>query len=117
MAVDTSRDRRWLWAANLAGPLAFLANLQVEYALVWFSCLQNESRWLNVAPVVMLLLTILAGMFAITRLRLYRNAEEEAGLKTQLHFMAVLAVATNILFFGAILAQWGGNVVFHPCER
>ena len=96
-----------LWFGALAGPIAFLFELQAKYGLVTYVC-RNRADWVFwVAALVALIITI-AGAFAA---RPYVASEDR-----RIHFMALAAVAIDAMFALAIIAMAVPDFFLKACD-
>ncbi len=100
-----------LWFGVLAGPLAVLANEQVEYAIVAWSCGQLDavtSVLLHAVPIALIALSLASSLIAWrhrTRpLDTFANiaAEDE----DRRGFMSLVGIGIGIFSALVILAQW-----------
>ena len=106
------------WAGVLAGPAAFLIQLQVNYALVPWACTTGHWFVLHLVSLLALLLVSLASLIAWRiRGRITREARDRAAeplLRSK--FMAEMGLLTSALFLLLIIAQEIPNFVMHPCQ-
>lgn len=107
-----------LWFGVLAGPIAFLLNLQLNYMLTPWVCERGGEAVLHVVPLIFLVIVAAAGWVS---LRNWRRTGSEwradgGGVIPRSRFMAVLGVLTSILFVLVILAQWIPNLFLSPCQ-
>lgn len=106
-----------LWAGLLAGPAAFLLNLQIAYVLAALSC--DEARiWLHVTALGTLALALAGGALAW---RDWRStgagaAGDGEGAIPRSRFMSVLGMMMGVLFALIIVAQWIPMFII-PCQR
>jgi hypothetical protein len=109
----------WLWFSILAGPLAFLLNLQLSYMLVQPVCVTAHSIVLHLVPVGALLLTVSGGVSAWRNWRRTRQAESSkaGGVLPRSRFMAGVGLLTSGLFIIVIVAQWLPDFMLTPCQR
>ena len=108
-----------LWAGVLAGPLATLTQLQVNYALVLWACAAGREWALHLVALLALLVAVAAGLLS---LRNWRRAgtgwdDEGAGVMPRSRFMAVVGVLISGLAALVVVAQWIPIFVYGPCER
>jgi hypothetical protein len=118
---DLSRQRNafWLWVGLLTAPLAFLLDLQVNYALVPQVCLNGKIHLLHLVAAGSLLLSGWGCLIA------WRNWEvtgrewpgEMGGSISRSRFMSALGLLTSSMFILLILAMWIPNFVLDPCQR
>jgi hypothetical protein len=108
-----------LWAGVLAGPLAMLIQLQVNYALVLWACAAGREWALHLVTLLALLITIAGGLLSW---RNWRRAgavweDEGAGVLPRCRFMAAVGILVGILFALVIVAQWIPIFMYGPCQR
>jgi hypothetical protein len=109
----------WLWFGILAGPLAFLLNLQLSYMLVQPVCVTAHHLILHLVPGGALLLTASGGVSAWRNWRRTGQAEssQAGGVLSCSRFMAGVGLLTSGLFTVVIVAQWLPNFLLSPCQR
>ncbi|HKG23688.1 MAG TPA: hypothetical protein VKC34_17430 [Blastocatellia bacterium] len=118
---DLSRRRNafWLLAGLLVAPLAFLLDLEINYALVPVVCLSGNLYLLHLVSAGSLLLS-LCGAFIAWRDWEITGREwpgEMAGSIPRSRFMSALGLMTSVLFIILIIAMWVPNFVLDPCQR
>jgi hypothetical protein len=107
-----------LWAGLLAGPAAFLSNLQVNYMLVPWVCATGHRFALHIVALCALLVTA-AGGFAAWRAWLRtgkRWSDAGGGAVPRSRFMAIMGMLISAMFFLVILAMGIPNFVMNPCQ-
>ena len=109
----------WLWFGILAGPLAFLLNLQLSYMLVQPVCVAAHHLVLHLVPVGALLLTASGGVSAWWSWQRTGHAESSkaGGVLPRSRFMAGVGLLISVLFLVVIAAQWLPNFILTPCQR
>jgi len=109
----------WLWFGILAGPLAFLLNLQLSYMLVQPVCVAAHHLVLHLVPAGALLLTASGGVSAWRNWRRTERAgsSKAGGVLPRSRFMAGVGLLTSGLFLLVIVAQWLPNFILTPCQR
>ena len=109
----------WLWFGILAGPLAFLLNLQLSYMLVHPVCVMAPRIILHLVPAGALLLTASGGVSAWRNWQRTGQAEssQAGGVLPRSRFMAGVGLLTSGLFILVIVAQWLPNFILTPCQR
>src|SRR5437773_7439984 len=109
----------WLWFGILAGPLAFLLNLQLSYMLVQPVCVTAHHLVLHLVPVGAILLAVSGGVSAWRNWRRTGQAESSmaGGVLPRSRFMAGVGLLTSGLFIIVIVAQWLPNFMLTPCQR
>jgi hypothetical protein len=108
-----------LWAGVLAGPLAMLLQLQVNYALVLWACGSGREWPLHLTALLALVVTVAGGLLSWRNWR-QSGAEwedEGAGVIPRSRFMAAVGILAGVLFALVIIAQWIPIFVYGPCER
>jgi hypothetical protein len=114
-------DRRRLavlWTGVLLAPLAFLANLEVAYALVTASCDRGDHLLLHLTHLASLLL-VLGGAWAAWSTWRAESAEEPGqggGAVGRTRFMAGLGLLLSAMFALVIVAQWIPGFLLSPCQ-
>jgi hypothetical protein len=107
------------WTGLLAGPVAWLLQLQVAYTLVPWACAHDQqSISLHVVTIVALLLCV-GGAFVSWRewQRAGRDLPgAEGGPTPRSRFMAVMGLATSAFFLLVILMQGVASFILHPCQ-
>lgn len=106
-----------LWFAVLAGPLAWMAGLNADYALVRVACAEGTLVPLHVVTLATLLLTAAGGWVGW---REWRRAGAEwpgegDGTIPRSRFLAAIALLGSPFFALIILAQWAAKLFLDPC--
>jgi hypothetical protein len=116
--LATTRSTVVQWFGVLAGPLAMLVNLQVEYALVPWACTRRAELMLNVTPVVLLLVVAVAIVLAHREWRIARprTADAERATLARARFLGLLGMGTAAFFGVVILAMWAANAFLDTCH-
>jgi hypothetical protein len=109
----------WLWFGILAGPLAFLCNLQLSYMLVQQVCVTAHHFVLHLMPIGAILVAASGGVSAWRNWQRIRQAEsgKAGGVLPYSRFMAGVGLLTSGLFIVVIVAQWLPNFILTPCQR
>ena len=109
----------WLWFGILAGPLAFLLNLQLSYMLEQPVCVTAHHIILHLVPAGALLLAASGGVSAWWNWQRTGQAESSKaeGVLPRSRFMADVGLLTSGLFLVVIVAQWLPNFILSPCQR
>lgn len=115
-------SRTVLWAAILAGPVAWVANHMLLYVISSWSCATGQ-EWALHLTAALCTLGCAAG-FWIGWQAWQRagealghgegRAEEVSAPRTR--FMGAVGMAASVLFFLVILSQWLPVLVLGPCE-
>jgi hypothetical protein len=113
--------RPWaLWAGVLAGPVATLTQLQVNYALVLWACGAGGREWpLHLVSLLALLASAGAGLLSWRNWRLAGAGwdEDDAGVMPRSRFMAAVGMLISTHAALVVLAQWAAVFAYGPCER
>jgi len=106
-----------LWAGVLVGPMAALIQLQVNYALVLWSC-SHRSTWpLHLVSILALLATIVAVVLPYRLWQRVRIDEDGLGPAARTKLMAVVGILISTLSALLIIAQWIAVFIYDPCQR
>jgi hypothetical protein len=104
------------WAGLLAGPLAWAASTQLNYALVEWQC-QHK---IHVIPVAALVLAILALLGGALSWRAWQRGgasfKPEREAETE-RFVAILGILTAALFALIIFMQGTASLILDECTR
>jgi hypothetical protein len=106
-----------LWAGVLVGPTAMLLQLELNYALVLWSCATGHTWPLHLVSVLALLFTMAAGLLAYRIWRRLATNEDSGGPLARSRFMAAVGLLISLLMAAVIVAQWLPVFIHHPCER
>lgn len=102
------RPSSWaLWFGALAGPVAFLIDLQIEYAIIEYAC-ANHANWIFWLTTLVSLLVAIGGVviaFPYT-----------ASGDKRIHFMAWSGVAISAMFSLAIIAMAIPQIFLKACD-
>lgn len=109
-----------MWCGVLGGPIAWLVQLQANYALVPWVC-RHGGRWaLTAMSVIFLFLSLAAMGVCLAFWRRPRTREKDiagAVVAERCRFLARLGMWTGALFFLVILAQGIATMIFNPCSQ
>ena len=106
-----------LWAGVLVGPFAALMQLQINYALVLWSC-SHRSTWpLHLVSVMALFLTSVAGLLSFRVWQRISIKEDAAGPAARSRLMSAVGVLISALMALWIIAQWFPIFLYDPCQR
>jgi len=116
--LSTSRAILALWAAFLAAPVAWLLQMQLNYALVPWACAHHAS--VAFVLVALLALAVAAGG-GLSAWRTWRRvgaeeSTEAGGSVGRTRFLALTGVMTSAMFSLVILAQGLAAVFLSPCQ-
>ena len=103
-----------LWAGLAAGPLAWAALLQINYALSYVACEQRQTWMLHVATAVSLVL-VGAGAFTAWSAAPSLGGATSTGGEGRARFMAIGGLALCAGFAVVIVATEIPVLVLHPC--
>jgi hypothetical protein len=106
-----------LWAGVLVGPTAMLMQLEINYALVHWSCRTGQTWPLHLVSVVALLVTAVAGFLSYGIWTRLAANEDSGGPLARSRFMAAVGVLISLLMALVIVAQWLPVFFHHPCEK
>jgi hypothetical protein len=107
-----------LWIANLLGPVAGLAGLEVAYVFADRACVTGNMLPVHLTWLVSLALTVFAGWLGWVQWRRWGGgpAGEEGGPEGRSRFLALLGMLTSGVTGLVIAAQWSAGFFFHPCQ-
>jgi hypothetical protein len=105
-------------AGVYAGPVAWLVDTQTNYALVPWVC----AHQVPLVPVVALLMAVVSLFGGFLSWRGYVESAptplpDSSGGGRPHRFVALVGLATALLFTVVILLQGAAGLVFHGCER
>jgi hypothetical protein len=106
------------WFGILGGPLAWLLQFIVNYALVRRACIAHSTTALHVVSALFLLVVIAAGIVSLLgflKARQQFTSEDEAAARP--HFLALLGLLTSSLYTLGIIMQVIASFVWSPCLR
>jgi hypothetical protein len=108
---------RWsLWVGLLGAPAAWLLQVQVNYALVPWSCQSGNLIPLHVASAVFLACGAGAGLAALRNWQKSRNEQMAGEPAAQCRlFMGKLGLMVAPLFCAIIIWNWIAVTIFSPC--
>jgi hypothetical protein len=106
-----------LWAGVLVGPMAMLLQLEINYALVLWSCATRHTWPLHLVSLVALLVTAVAGVLSYRIWGRLSANEDSGGPIARSRFMAAVGILMSLLMCGVIVAQWLPVFIHDPCER
>lgn len=114
---DSPREIALLWFGALAGPVAWVVGLNLQYSLVRIACTEGSMLPLHAAGLAALGLALAGGWVAWSQRRGMGGGGPPGGAAevSRRRFMAVTGIMSAALFSLAILAQWAGTLFLHPC--
>jgi hypothetical protein len=116
--VTEARRIAALFTGLLLAPVAFLANLEIAYALVHPACRLGNRLPLHAVHAGAVVFA-LAGLLTAWRIWRAEGVEWPAyagGPLARTRFLAGLGVATSALFLLVLVAQWIPSFVLSPCQ-
>jgi hypothetical protein len=118
VANNTMPNAMAQWAGVLGGPVAWLVQMECNYALVGWACATGHVVVLHLVTLGGLLIAAAGGL---TAWREWRRSGTQwpkgaGGPQTRSRFMAVLGLLTSLLFFFVILAQGIPSFILSPCQ-
>jgi hypothetical protein len=107
-----------LWTGILAGPVAWLLQMQTGYALVPWACATGHVFVLHLVTLAGLLIAAAGALLAWRDWRRFGKQWPQArgGPQMRRRFMAVLGLLTSVMFFFVILAQGIPSFILNPCQ-
>lgn len=107
-----------LWVANLLGPIAALAGLEVAYMLAARACATGDALPVHLTWLVSLVAALFAGWLGWREWRRWGrgHAGEEGGREARSRFLAILGMLASAVAALVIAAQWSASLFFHPCQ-
>ena len=108
-----------LWFGLLAGPVAFLVNLQVMFMLVPWACAGRWRLGLWLFPLLMVALSLAGAFVGWTNWRRVGREwpGEEGGPQPRSRFMATLGVLVGVFMALVVVAHWLATIFLSPCQR
>jgi hypothetical protein len=107
-----------LWVANLLGPIAALAGLEVAYILTDLACTTGDAIPVHLTWLVCLAAALFAGWLGWREWRRWGggHAGEQGGPEARSRFLAILGMLASAMAALVIAAQWSAGLFFHPCQ-
>ena len=107
-----------LWAANLLGPIAALAGLEMAYVLADRACTTGDMLPVHLAWLASLLAAGVGGRLGWREWRRWGGgpAGEDGGPAARSRFLALLGILASAMAILVIAAQWSAGFFFHPCQ-
>jgi hypothetical protein len=116
---EREQDRKGplMWCV-LAGPLAFLGNLQTSYALVDYVCAGRTSAvWLHLTPLGYIAICIIALLGAHRTPLITKDVIPTEHKLESRQFMRQSAILLNLLFIPVLIVQWVAAFFIDPCSK
>ena len=117
----TSDPRRALrlWIGVLGWPALWAIQFQTVYLASEWGCYAWDFRWIHVASIAALVLSLPAVWTAYSEWRAVRvgTDDENSNQDTRRRFMAILGLLTGGLFTAAIVATWLPMLSGVPCGK
>jgi hypothetical protein len=107
-----------LWLANLLGPAAALAGLEIAYIFADRACVTGDMLPVHLTWLVSLLLALLGAGLGWGQWRRWGSgpAGDDGGPAGRSRFLAVVGMLTSLLAALVIAALWSPSFIFHPCQ-
>ena len=117
-SIPDARHIRMLWGGLLLAPAAFLANLQIAYALVPAACAARNTLPLHLVNAASLAVALAGGLIAWRSWSTVgrRWPDGEAGPIGRSRFLAAMGVSLTALCVLVIVAQWTAVFLLDPCQ-
>jgi hypothetical protein len=115
---QTTRSIAAEWFGILAGPLAWLLQFIINYALVRRACITHSTMSLHVVSALFLIVAVTAGIASAKKLLHFRADSSSAeAMVARSHFMAIVGVFSSTLYTLAIIMQVIASFIWNPCIR
>jgi hypothetical protein len=107
-----------LWMANLLGPVAALAGLEIAYIFADRACTTGDMLPVHLTWLASLLASGVGGWLGWREWRRWGggHAGEDGGIGGRSRFLAVLGMLLSAMIALVILTLWSPAFVFHPCQ-
>jgi uncharacterized membrane protein YidH (DUF202 family) len=107
-----------LWGGLLIAPVAFLANLEIAYALVSTACGSRTTLPLHLVNAASLVLALVGGLMAWRTWNEVGRAwpDGEPGPIGRSRFLASVGLMLTGICVLVILAQWTAVFLLDPCQ-
>ena len=102
-----------LWCGILAGPMAWIVDLQLRYALVSWAC-RRGAAWVLIA--ISLPLVLVCGVGALFAWRGWNAGDDETAVPGRIRFMAVSGLFLCAVFALTIIAATIPDFFLRPCD-
>ena len=116
--ASSRRHLLLLWTAILAGPLLFLLDLEVSYAVAGPACQAGRRAPLLLSTTVAEVLVVAAGMLALKQLRDLPSSADAAGARAvdRNRFLAMAGLAFSGGFLLLIAANFVPKLMLGLCD-
>lgn len=116
-AVPSRASR--LWFGLLGPPAVWATEFEAVYLTSEWGCYAMDFKWIHVASVMALVISLLAFWVAFSEWRLAGGgtADEDSDQDTRRRFMAILGMLTGVLFAALIFATWLPTLTGVPCGK
>ena len=111
--IDVRPSSLSLWSGIFAGPIAWIINLQLRYALVTWAC-ERGSRWVLTSIGIPMIAVCAVGAWLSWQGLAIGN--EESPYPMRVRFMAVGGMLLSAAFFLTIVAGTIPDFFFRPCD-
>jgi len=112
------KNRGLEWGGILTGPVAWLTQFEINYALVRQACISHSVLVLHLVSLFAFGIVGIAGLISVN---LFRKTSQDSasreGIPTRENFMALLGIFSASLYGLAIIAQAIPGFILDPCER
>lgn len=107
-----------LWYGLLAGPIAFMTQMQLQFMLVPWTCSIGSQWWLHLVTIIALLFPLSAGIIAW---RMWLAAgmgteDEQGGQVGRTRAMSLAGVLLSGMFVIAMIAQAIPSMILGACQ-
>jgi hypothetical protein len=117
-SAGSSRKFR-LWVGMQLPPLAWAAYMQTIYLTSEWACHANDLTWNHISAAIAFVLSAGGFFIAYAAWRAAGGGTEDEGDggDSRAQFMALLGIATGVLFTLLIFAQWLPSLMRVPCGK
>jgi len=117
-SIPDARHIRMLWGGLLLPPAAFLANLEIAYALVPVACAARNTLLLHLVNAASLAVALAGGLIAWRSWNTVGRSwpDGEAGPIGRSRFLAAMGVLLTAQCALVIVAQWTAVFLLDPCQ-
>jgi len=118
VSAESSKARR-LWFGLLGPPAVWAIQLQSVYLASEWACYSMDYRWVHVASVAALIISLLALWIAYSQWKLTGGGTsyESADPETRRRFMAIVGMLLGALSVVLIFATWLPTLSGVPCGK